>query len=154
MKEIWKDIEGYEGWYQVSNFGRVRSLYRTFLTTTGKLQSARGKMLNGQKDKDGYHRVTLCKVKDHMTIGVHRLVAMAFLPCSTDKIEIDHIDTNITNNRVSNLRWVTSHGNKMNPITRQRNVAALKNRSELTKQKISYKLKIYNERKNLEFAQN
>lgn len=108
MEEIWKDIDGYPN-YQVSNMGRVKSLnYKR----TGK-----EKILKLNKHKFGYFMVSLRKNGITSKICVHRLVAKAFIPNPENKPEIDHINTNQSDNRVENLRWVTSKENSNNPIT-------------------------------------
>lgn len=98
MNEIWKDIEGYEGLYQVSNFGRVKRV------TTGRI-------LKGGKDRGGYLRITLCKNGVTSTKTIHRLVAQAFIPNPENKPEVNHIDENKTNNNVLNLDWMTAKEN-------------------------------------------
>jgi hypothetical protein len=128
MKENWKDIEGFEGYYQVSDFGNVRSLDREFIGTTGIRQVVKGKMMSYRSDKDGYNRALLSKNRVQKTIGVHRLVASAFISNPENKPEVDHIDASPQNNHVSNLRWVVSSENKLNPITRKRNSNACINR--------------------------
>lgn len=111
MEEIWKNIKGYEGLYQVSNLGRVKSLdYRH----TGK-----EKVLT-VGIKDGYFIVNLWKNRRGKTTKVHRLVAEAFLPNPENKPHIDHVNTDRTDNRVENLRWCTIQENNNNPITRQK----------------------------------
>lgn len=106
MEEIWKDIEGYEGLYQVSNLGRVKNVKRNRVTY-------------GMKgDKDGYLRIGLSKDGILKTYKVHRLVAMAFIPNPDNKPFIDHINTVKDDNRVQNLRWCTSKENNNNPITK------------------------------------
>ena len=101
MDEVWKDIEGYEGYYQVSNCGRVKSLDR--IVTSGKTK--KGMIIQGILDIGGYVRVTLwksCKPKKYM---VHRLVAFAFLDNPNNLKMINHIDENKENNNVTNLEW-------------------------------------------------
>ena len=97
MEEIWKDIEGYEGLYQVSNMGNVRSLNYHL---TGKTQILRPRF-NGR----GYLRVILCKDRKGKGHSVHRLVAATFLPNPDGLPQVDHIDEDKTNNRVENLEW-------------------------------------------------
>ena len=97
MKEIWKDIEGYEKLYQVSNLGNVKSLnYRH----TGK-----EKLLKTAKDKDGYLRVGLYKDGKTKNCSVHRLVAFAFIPNPDNLPQVNHIDENKQNNISSNLEF-------------------------------------------------
>ena len=98
MNEIWKDIEGYEGLYQVSNLGRVKRL-----NTNRILKSA----INSQ----GYLRVGLCKNSTKSNKRVHRLVSHAFIPNPENKAEVNHINEDKTNNRVDNLEWVTAKEN-------------------------------------------
>ena len=112
MTEIWKDIKGYEGFYQVSNLGRVKRLRRSFKcsTTYGGTSTLKELILKPRYDSKvaglnhGYFRVFL-KGKNFC---VHRLVAEAFIPNPLNKPFVDHIDTNIENNVVTNLRWVTA----------------------------------------------
>ena len=111
--EIWKDVVGYEGYYQVSNLGRVKSLnYRG---------SKKEKILATNLERTGYVRTHLCKEGQHKTIRIHRLVAEAFLPNPDNKNCIDHINTNRADNRVENLRWVTHEENCNNDLTRKNN---------------------------------
>lgn len=97
MQEIWKDIKGYEGKYQVSNYGRVKSLnYRH----TGK-----EKLLKPTLQPDGYLHVSLCKPLKRFSI--HRLVANAFIPNPENLPCVNHKDENKHNNNVCNLEWCT-----------------------------------------------
>lgn len=100
MNEIWKDIEGYEGLYQVSNLGRVKRVKT-------------GRILKGCKDRYGYGYllVSLYKNGSQSTKRIHRLVAQAFIPNPENKPEVNHIDENKTNNMISNLEWSTSKEN-------------------------------------------
>lgn len=98
MKEIWKDIEGYEGLYQVNNLGRVKRV------TTGRV-------LKGMKDKCGYLTVDLYKNGSKSKKKIHRLVAQAFISNPESKPQVNHIDENKTNNMISNLEWSTAKEN-------------------------------------------
>lgn len=112
MKEIWKDIEGYEGKYQVSNYGRVKSLsYR---------QTGQERVMRLWFDARGYLRVALYKGDERKYYTVHRLVAQAFIPNTDNKPCVDHISTDKTDNRVENLRWVTLKENSNNLLTKKR----------------------------------
>jgi hypothetical protein len=97
-QEVWKDIQGYEGLYQVSDFGRVRSFKRSS-----------GHVVLKQNNTRGYMQVVLSNSdRVRQTYSVHRLVATAFIP-NPDKLPvINHVDRNRGNNRVSNLEWTTA----------------------------------------------
>lgn len=123
MEEIWKDIKGYEGWYQVSNLGRVKSLERTFVRKNGSSFKVKERILKYAFDHAGYPYVTLIKLKVRYNKSIHRLVAMAFIPNPENKPQIDHIDANPMNPNVNNLRWATTRENSLNPITVQRRMA-------------------------------
>lgn len=120
--EIWRDIKDYEGLYQVSNKGRVKSLDR-YANNNGTLQFRPERILKQNIQKAGRSKrctVVLCKNSNTKAIRVHRLVAEAFIPNPENKPQIDHIDTNMENNNVENLRWVTPKENMNNPLTRKR----------------------------------
>lgn len=116
MEEIWRDIEGYEGQYQVSNLGRVRSVERQVRKWNG-FKTIRESFLKQKLGKNGYVQVTLCKDGRMKTYLAHRLVAKAFIPNSENKPYIDHINTIKTDNRTDNLRWVTRKENEQNPLS-------------------------------------
>ena len=100
-EEVWKDVEGYEGLYQVSNFGKVYSLPRA---------KAKGGVLKPQINK-GYERVILLKERKIETFSVHRLVATHFIENPNKYEVINHIDENKANNFVDNLEWCTQAEN-------------------------------------------
>lgn len=111
MKEIWKDIKGYEGHYQVSNLGRVKSLARIVVTYHGKKQPINERILKIKIHKQGYLEVNLHSKGKYKTYKVHRLVAIAFIPNPYGLLEINHKDENKSNNMVDNLEWCTSSYN-------------------------------------------
>ena len=118
MQEIWKDIKEYEGLYQVSNLGRVRSLPRTARNNNGYRKVVeRFLKLNLVY---GYFTARLNKNNKGRLFKVHRLVAEAFIPNPENKPCIDHINGCRTDNRVENLRWVTYKENSNNIITKLR----------------------------------
>lgn len=113
--EEWRDIKGYEGLYQISNEGRVKSLKRI----TRNNHTVDSKIRKPKIDKDGYCCVSLWIdgiSKEHF---IHRLVAQAFIPNPENKPCIDHINCVRSDNRLENLRWVTHKENNNNPITRE-----------------------------------
>nr|DAM22720.1 MAG TPA: homing endonuclease [Caudoviricetes sp.] len=99
MAEYWKWIEGYEGLYQVSNLGRIKSYYRST------------RILKKLLSTDGYEVVGLWKNKKPKRCSVHRLVAQAFIANSENLPEVNHIDEDKTNNFVENLEWCTHEYN-------------------------------------------
>lgn len=107
MEEIYKDIEGYEGLYQVSNLGNVRSLDRIVNCKNEGKRIQKGRVLDAWVGSHGYYSVGLSKngmVKTHL---VHRLVAEAFIPNPDNLPYINHRDENKLNNTISNIEWCT-----------------------------------------------
>lgn len=109
--EVWKTIPRYEGLYEVSNLGRVRSLdrYAPNLLTGGR-SLRKGKLLSPWLEK-GYPRVALVKDAIHSFRFIHRLVAIAFVPKIKGKTHINHIDGKPGNNHFTNLEWCTPKEN-------------------------------------------
>lgn len=106
MDEIWKDIEGYENDYQVSNLGRVKSLQKKCWNGKGYWLRD-GRILTPVKSKKGYLNVWCRK----NIFKVHRLVANAFIPNPQNLPQVNHIDGDKTNNCVTNLEWITNLNN-------------------------------------------
>jgi len=105
--EIWKDIVGYEGLYQVSNLGRVKHLERI-----GRREKIiKERILRPGKSSKGYYVVSLCKEANRKTYQVHRLVAKTFIDNEQGKPQVNHKDEDKTNNNVTNLEWVTAKEN-------------------------------------------
>ena len=94
--ELWKDIEGFEGLYQVSSWGRVRSI--------------RG-ILKPYQNSKGYLKISLFKNGKGHKKRINRLVAMAFIPNPNGYPQVDHVDGNKQNNSITNLRWVDNSTN-------------------------------------------
>lgn len=100
MKEEWKDVIGYEGFYEISNFGNVKSLY------TNKI------LKSDSVDKFGYVRFSATKNKIQKIKRVHRLVAEMFIPNPNNLPQVNHKDGNKLNNHVNNLEWCSDSENK------------------------------------------
>lgn len=107
--EIWKDIKGYEGKYQISSLGRVKSLARKF--ANGKTD-----IILKTKIELGYEKVSFSENNKTKTCRVHRLVAEAFIPIVKDKDHVNHIDGNKSNNKAENLEWCTPKENAAHAI--------------------------------------
>ena len=112
--EIWKDIKDFEGIYQVSNYGNVKSLERY---VNKGCQLVNEKILKPMIDYYGYTQVALCKDGKRYRCKVHRLVCEAFLPNPENKPCVDHINCVRSDNRLENLRWCTYSENNKNPLT-------------------------------------
>ena len=111
MEEVWKDIPGYEGLYQASNLGKIRSLDK--LTKGGNqygcqfITKKRGRILKEYFNKSGYKQVTLVVNNKAKRFILHRLVAKTFIPNPNNLPQINHKDEDKTNNCAKNLEWCT-----------------------------------------------
>lgn len=106
--EEWRDIQGYEGLYQVSNLGRVKSLDKTIVMADGRNRHQKEKILKLQINKYGYYVITLWNNKVSKQVKVHRLVAIAFIPNPENLPQVNHIDEDKLNNKTGNLEWCTA----------------------------------------------
>lgn len=128
--EVWKDVEGYEGLYQVSNMGRVKS--------THYYHGTYERILKSGKDQYGYSLVNLFKYKKGKMHKVHRLVAQAFLDNPDNLSEVNHKDENPSNNCVDNLEWCTHKYNINYGTCIQRMVKKKRGAYNTKKSKIVY----------------
>ena len=111
--EIWKDVENYEGFYQVSNLGRVKSLERDVYNPNGIVHHLKEKILVPGLNNDGYANVNLYKNGKGKNIKVHRLVAEAFIPNPENKSQINHKNEVKIDNVVENLEWCEARYNNI-----------------------------------------
>lgn len=115
--EIWKDIIGYEGLYQVSNLGKIRSFDRPIRTGKGNAtRRIHGRIHKQTIDAWGYSCVSLNKQGVGKKSKVHRIVAIAFIPNPENKRGVNHIDGDKQNNQVTNLEWATIKENNDHAI--------------------------------------
>ena len=112
VTEIWETVKGYEGLYEVSNEGRVRSLDHEVPNGANSFRIAKGRVLRQRVNSNGYLRVCLCKENKRKDFYVHRLVVEAFIGAIPNGLEVNHIDMNRANNNLANLEIVTNSENK------------------------------------------
>ena len=107
MEEIWKDIPNFEGYYQASNLGRIRSVTRKAKVKIlhNDFRTIKGQLISPAITKDGYLKVSLSKNHKRYYFKVHRLIAQTFIPNPHNYPVINHKDENKQNNCVNNLEW-------------------------------------------------
>lgn len=114
MLEVWKPILGFEGLYEISSLGRVKTVEREVVHSCGKVQKVREKIRTPQKHPtkgQTYQSIQLYRNSEITNRQVHRLVAQAFIPNPENKPQVNHIDNNAQNNHADNLEWVTAQEN-------------------------------------------
>ena len=119
MEEVWKDIVGYEGYYQISSYGRVKSLSRKieyFAFGKPQVRTQQGRILKQSTCSSGYPIVHLYLDSEKRNVMVHRLVAIHFLEPVEGKEFVNHKDGNKENNNVANLEWVTKSENTLHAL--------------------------------------
>lgn len=127
--EDWKEVEEYNGYYEVSACGDVRSCTRVIERSDGVVQKRRGRILTKSVDDDGYYVVTLSKGGISKKVPVHRLVAIAFLGNPGCGYEVNHKDFDRTNNNVENLEWLSHADNICKTIDAGRHVTQTRDMS-------------------------
>ena len=110
MQEIWKDVKGYEGLYQASNFGNIKSLY--------KHNGTNYRILKPRINRQGYYQVGLYKPsqKHPTTFTVHKIIGLTFISNKNNYTQINHLDGNKLNNHVNNLEWCDAKINNLHRI--------------------------------------
>lgn len=148
ISEVWKDVKGYEGFYQVSSFARVKRLeYLQKNPLSDDLCRHKEKIIKQRFDRYGYLRICLNDVKRKPIkkyITVHRLVAIAFVENPFGETCINHLDNNRSNNNISNLQWCTPRENQQHMYKQQRHPYGIKvNTNKLTEKQVLEIRKIY-----------
>ena len=111
--EIWKEIKGFEGYYKISNLGRVLSIKRRVNSSKGRTRLVNERILKTRVDKYGYETVILRKFNKDRHFTIHRLIAIAFIKNPNNHPSINHIDENKLNNKPENLQWCTVKFNNL-----------------------------------------
>jgi hypothetical protein len=143
LTEYWVDIRGYEGYYQVSNYGNVRSLDRVITEQTGKTQTLKGRILKPHTNSSGYYQINLNRKSIRTTFAIHQLVAQAFLDNRSSKPLVNHINGIKTDNNVNNLEWATysenlehAYKNRLRRAVKTNEVASKNYKRKLTEQQV------------------
>ena len=138
MQEIWKEVKGYDGIYEVSNLGNVKSVDRIVLNKGKYPFLKNGKIIKKRISTTGYYIITLCKNGVVKTFEVHKLVAMAFLNHKPNghKLVIDHIDNNPLNNNLTNLQIISNRKNTSKDKTSKYNGVYFRKKTNNTKVKL------------------
>lgn len=137
--EVWKDVEGYEGVYQISSFGNLKSLPRVRYGKNRSIVPVSGRVMKQKTSRCGYKVVHLRRDEKSDHPSIHRLVAIAFISNPYNKETVNHIDGNKANNNVKNLEWAT-HSEQMNHAVKM-DLLEVRGSPKFTKE---FKQEIYN----------
>ena len=118
--EVWKDVEGYEGIYQASNLGRVKSLSRLIEYKDGRSYTSKEKLMSPVLNSDGYPHTRFNVSGRGKSVKIHRLVAQAFVDNPHGYVEVNHIDEDKSNNHYTNLEWCTRKENMNHGTIKER----------------------------------
>jgi hypothetical protein len=153
--EEWKAINNYEGLYEVSSYGRVRSLPRSWISGMGLVRTIPLTYKSQSKDKDGYLRVTLCKEGKKARVRTHHLVLNAFIGPCPEGLQCRHLDGDRTNNHTENLKWGTPSENAYDRVKHGRKHGRLgKKHNKKTKQKMrEARIKWWNNKRKTEIEE-
>lgn len=116
--EIWKTIVGYEGYYEVSNYGRIKRLPTVIRYRDNRMRNYPGKIMKQENTIEGYLRIVLCKDNKKTRYMVHRIVANTFIPNPYNKAFVNHINGNKNDNSVENLEWCTQEENERHAVAK------------------------------------
>lgn len=134
--EIFKDVIGYEGIYQISNLGNIKSLSRCVVRSNNRNFITKTKINKNHICDTGYYAIRLKKLGVSKIFKVHRLIAVAFMPNTENKPQINHIDGNKLNNDISNLEWCTNKENAIHAYKNKLSNPSTKIAVEFTKVKV------------------
>jgi hypothetical protein len=140
MKEVWKEINGYEGIYLISNLGNVKSLERFVSNHSGFNKKLKEKYRKPSISKTGYYVLDLQKESKRKTFKLHRLIAIAFIENTFNKPCINHKNGNKLDNRIENLEWCTISENNIHAInTKLKNDSGVNNsKSNITENDVYF----------------
>ena len=127
LKEIWKPVVGFENLYEISSFGRVKSLAHSVKSSNGKTLNYRERIVKQVETTSGYKFIVLTKNKESKNFSVHRLVAESFIENTNNYTDVNHKDGNKKNNCVENLEWCTRSENLKHAI----NIGLIKNQCKI-----------------------
>ena len=130
MEEIWKDVPGYEGYYQASNLGRIKSVSRIVKHNCGGPKKVNERIMKGYINRYGYKRVDLSKKGVNKQFSAHRIIAMTFL--GESDLVVNHIDGVKLNNHINNLEYVTPQENTAHAVR----AGLIKNNSQINEKNI------------------